>query len=1105
MRGMKRVTGLLGLSRPGAGASVDVRHVAGGTLVRGAAEKQSDLSAVMAALGRGSDRPLVIVSPAATLSPVTRDRLRSLAPSIGPVLIVGHPDAHAHRSDELFTYVRDRFDLRDAVGAYWASTPRPAIGVVGRMTFELAVALDEVLGTGLAAAAHGARRRAMKIRTYDAAVDLISGYGAVVREAYDARADYVAPSTVAGMGVVAVGTKAFAGRGVTTAWFPQPLRTIGEGAFSACEELRSICLPGTLDLIDRGAFEGCTALDAVVIPEGVRTIAEHAFRGCARLTRVSLPSTLVSIAAGAFDGCSSSLVFAVQKDSFGHRWARENRFACDVLSGEAAPSSPRASTARITRDGIAYLRLYDGALEVAAVDDDGSSRKEIPASLDGLAVKGLGYQAVPAGSWLTSLRLPASVRWIAPYATAEGAKLRAVEGADRLQARGRKALPPQASVTVRSALDANSVRLTLRMVTSRLGLELPAELALAADEPFAALSAGVLNTVPGSLFFGSFDEDAAETVDRLVRRGVRMFVSDKPVRGSDGAALPRLSHPRPRAAFQELCAWIAELYPAKTIAVTGSVGKTSTKEMVQLVCSQSFSTLYSAGNQNGVAQVGRYIQKLTTDTQVFIQETGAARPGSVEAGARMLHPDAFIITNIGVNHIGNYGGSQDAILADKASHDRYLPHDGVAFLNYDDEKLRGLSLDHRIISYAIDDTTADYHAEDVEERDGRLTFTIVEADTGSRVECVVHAFGRHNVSNAVVAYAVGRWLGMPVDRILAGIRAYRGEGLRQNLTELGGRKVLVDCYNASEIAMVSTADTLQRITVPEGGRRVLVFADIDDKLGDITEEVHRRVGRQLAAEAGIDLFVCFGEHTAWTAEELKSAGRKVFHTTDRSELHRYLEDALELQDLVAFKGGQQMALSITIDTLFGSSFVLLDGDVLLRRGTDLVADGVRYRDIREFGIEARGLVDQKQTSLVIPSELDGVPIHMVGKGAFRGTSLESVVLQSPMRTLAPSAFYQCRDLVTIELPDSLRALGRSAFNGCTSLREVRIPDGVTTIGARAFYRCENLERVWIPSSVRTIEEEVFSYSRSVVIECEAGSFADVFCRAHWPARVVRNP
>lgn len=391
--------------------------------------------------------------------------------------------------------------------------------------------------------------------------------------------------------------------------------------------------------------------------------------------------------------------------------------------------------------------------------------------------------------------------------------------------------------------------LTIQLVADLLNERIPSS--LAPDQHFDFLSHSVMTSNAGALHFGSFSRSYSKEIQDILDKGVQAFVANLQIKDQTGAELPTLIVKNPRQAFIDCCSFISAQYSAKRIALTGSVGKTTTKEMVQLVLSKQFETLYSKGNQNGIAQVGRYVQRLTEATEIYVQETGAGRPGLVESGAKILHPDAFIITNIGLNHVGNYGGSQQALLEDKLSLDRYLPDGGVAFVNFDDPLLREISLRHDIISYSVDHQDSDYFAIDITEQDGQISFTAVEKNTGLRVPVVVNAFGKHNVSNALVAFAVGRWAGVDTSNIYEGIAAYRGEGLRQNLMEVAGRKVLIDCYNASEVAIESTAAALGTVSVSNKGRRVYVVGDIDDKLGDITEEVHRRVGRTLSGHSEI--------------------------------------------------------------------------------------------------------------------------------------------------------------------------------------------------------------------------------------------------------------
>lgn len=653
--------------------------------------------------------------------------------------------------------------------------------------------------------------------------------------------------------------------------------------------------------------------------------------------------------------------------------------------------------------------------------------------------------------------------------------------------------------------DLGNIQLTLGAIASLLNVELGAELRGDENRTFAFLSHSFLTSGANSIHFGKFSSEYSPDVQALIDKGTTAFVTNRQLQDSNGGQLPCLVVDDPREAFVLCCSFISSQYSAKRIALTGSVGKTTTKEMVQLVVSNSFKTLYSKGNQNGIAQIGRYVQRLTDSTEVYVQETGAGRPGLVDRGARVLHPDAFIITNIGLNHIGNYGGSQEALLEDKLSLDRYLPADGVAFVNYDDEKLREIELKHRIISYSIEDSESNYFAEDILERDGKITFMAVESSSGIRVTLTVNAFGRHNVSNALVAFAVGRWLGVPIKAIEEGIASYRGEGLRQNLMEVDGRKILVDCYNASEVAIASTAGALETITVGNRGQRVYVVGDIDDKLGEVTEEVHRRVGIELGGRSRIDRLVLFGDHMAWAADEARKLGANVFHTADRSVLNEHIKSTCTENDVVAFKGGQQMALSITIDALYGTSLILLDGDVLRTRGRARFRDLIEYRTIDEYGVELRRRSkDFEATQVVVRSAVNFQPVHLIGQLAFHNSDITAIAIPEPVRTIGVSAFYRAKKLRQVILPTSLRLIDRSAFNSCSSLTELSIPEGVTTIGKRAFFACRNLSTLKLPSSIKTIDPEAFDKCPKLKIVCVKGSYAEQKIRSTWPELKVET-
>lgn len=629
---------------------------------------------------------------------------------------------------------------------------------------------------------------------------------------------------------------------------------------------------------------------------------------------------------------------------------------------------------------------------------------------------------------------------------------------------------------------------TLGSVAEAIGAAPPLSVDL--DPAVSRMALGIPTVVPGSLLFLTARPSATTVADAL-RRGAVGFVAREQVRTTDGDDLPTIICENPRLAYIEVVERLRRRFDPKTIAVTGSVGKTTTKEMIRLVASEVYETLYSKANANVIGYIGAYVQQIAPSTQVYVQETGAARPGMIAEGSQILRPDAFVVTNIGLNHVGDYGDDLDALVRDKMSHDQWLSDGGKVFLNYDDPSLREAEVLHDIVSFGIDSADVDYRAQSIREVDGKITFEVVERHSGERERIALNTVGVHNVYNALAAFAVGRWLDIPPESISAGLLRYQGVGTRQNLTSVGGERVLVDCFNASEVAIGTTADTLATVRTTGGGKRVLVVADIDDKLGERTEEVHRRVGSALASKTQIDNVVLFGEHMKWAAQEAEMAGRPVFHTTDRDALNGHLAALIAPGDAVAFKGGQQMSLAATVDALYGTDFILEDNYELAKRSTAAEVGRMKFQIIRDVGAIFSGVAGEfADPRLRVPSGVSGVPVVMVGRRAAARLAIQELLVEEPVRTLSRGAFMECTSLESVFLPDSLRYIGRSAFFGCKSLRTLRFPNGVTHIEKWALRGCSSLEIVDVPPSVREIKPAVFAGCSSLrEVRVAQGSYA----------------
>ncbi len=944
---------------------------------------------------------------------------------------------------------------------------------------------------------------------------LLPGVGAKMVGGTATSKHLVVPGTVAGMGILSLGAHAFAGQTGKTAYLSGPLRWVGDGAFKDSPKLESVLLPDTVLELGAQAFAGCPRLRDVRLSRRLRVIGGRAFAGCPQLLGITLPGSVTTISEDAFAGHHPDLVVSAPAGSYALRWAKQQGIQTEALetaeSGTPSPTYEQLTTDRVfTEGGITYFASPGGQAEVVSVAFRVKRRNlSVPPRVRGLKVVGVAADAIPPFPLLQAVILPQTMQWLAPGAIRGIPSLREVVGIDQVPLLFPGSVPARfepsrtaastadedgpAGPDARRPLDVDSIRLTMRMICTIVPRPLPD--GIDPDAPFPGLSAGVLGSSPGDLYFVRSGARNTSMVDRLVEAGMRNFVATRKIVDSNGTSYPTLVTKHPSRVLITLTRWLNRQYDAKVLAITGSIGKTTTKDMVYLVCQTALRTWANPGNANAFAQVSRHIQQQTLDLQVLIQETGAAFPGLVESEAKMLTPDGFIITNIGLNHVGKYGGKQENILADKLSHDDYLRKDGVAFVCYDDKVLREVVLKHPVISYSAEGHPASYRATDVVEEEGKLRFKVHEPDTDIVTEAVVHAFGIHNVANALVAFAVGRWLGIDRTHILEGLAAYRGSGLRQNFTHLGEQRVLVDCYNASEGAAHAFVRTTQTLSPGPGGKHRVVFADIDDKLGEHTEAVHRRVGQDFAEQQGVDKYYLFGPHSKWIYQELKAAGKSAYHAEDREDLEAALRADLSPEDVVAFKGGQQMALSITIDHLFGTSFITDDYPVLQARGHKVVEGGVEYEVISEYGARVHHLAaDFSGRALTFLPEVDGAPLLMVSPYALKNKSVRKVVIPAPVQTIGTKALSGCRWLTALVLPPTLLMVEDRALEDCTRLKSVTLPDGLTSLGEGAFAGCRDLKHVHIPASVVSFGEGIFRDCPKLTVTGAAGSAAEAYCR-----------
>lgn len=587
--------------------------------------------------------------------------------------------------------------------------------------------------------------------------------------------------------------------------------------------------------------------------------------------------------------------------------------------------------------------------------------------------------------------------------------------------------------------------------------------------------------------FFAIKNEAVECADAM-KRGASVLFCTRQHYSPDGEPYPCVIVDDPLETYIRLCAKLRSQLNARVIALTGSVGKTTTKDMINTVLSTDYRTSKSRNNSNGFASMALNLQKVDERVEMYIQECGAAYPGLVLRDARVLCPDCVVITNVGYPHIDLYGSIENT-LDDKLNLVRYMSEDGVAVLNADDERLRKANTEgKRTVYFGIENKAADYRAENVMFSDGEVSFDILYNDVC--IPAKIHTYGIHNVYNALAAFAVGKHFGISDDKIVEALSLYSGESTRQNLCEVGGYRLFVDCYNSAPNSIIGSVEALNRIPVTGGGRHIAVMGDIV-RLGDCSEKIHREAGVQIAQQ-GIDKLVCFGKEIRFTHEEAKKSGVDSFYTESREELNRWLRENVREGDVTLFKAGHPTYLAKSIDAVFGTSFHLSDGDVI-KLGSDIVENGFKYREIDSMA-ELRELTAKKRVSVVVPEQVQSFPVVRIGKSAFSNTNIRSVSLPDSVYNIGFSAFYKCKRLESVELGSGLMLIERSAFNNCTSLKTVTLPTGLREIGERAFYHCASLKEIVIPDSVRAIGSEAFTGCDGLTIRCSKNSFAYSFAK-----------
>lgn len=515
-----------------------------------------------------------------------------------------------------------------------------------------------------------------------------------------------------------------------------------------------------------------------------------------------------------------------------------------------------------------------------------------------------------------------------------------------------------------------------------------------------------------------------------------------------------------------------EVMDVKTVSITGTVGKTTTTEMIGCVVCDAFDTYKIKNNQNTEKQIPGLIYNLRDHHTAYVQEAAGSYPSQLETSSKVLEPDVFVITNIGTGHIGNYDGNREMLLYEKLSLERHSATDAIGVLNGDDDLLRRSKYTHKITWYSMKDPNADFFATNIVEKDGKIAFDVVERD-GLTTSVTINVCGIHNVYNALSAFGVGVALGIDRNNIVKSLQSYASSGMRQNYVRYGGRRLYFDCYSITTESVISCIHAMRSISTGEGGHRILVIGDIIQPLGDQVERIHRNIGKILAEDNGLDEVFMFGKDIKFAYEEATKLGKKCRYTDNLSELEKWIIKETDERDLVGFKANHFSRFQWTIDNICGTDHYFFDE--LCNTMPLEVLDGITYKLVDGYGAGIVSAEIRQNKELIIPESVNGLPVRTTGGARFASAeALESITLPDSLLCISSRCFDGCKKLNTVKFGKSLKYIGQESFSGCTSLETIDLSDtSLETIDSLAFKNCPNLKNIILPKTIKWISDSAF--------------------------------
>lgn len=670
---------------------------------------------------------------------------------------------------------------------------------------------------------------------------------------------------------------------------------------------------------------------------------------------------------------------------------------------------------------------------------------------------------------------------------------------------------PNETVPVCNELEVKNSKMTLRAICNALGIEVPQRYIKLADKPQSIIfRARQVQKNDICLIIRSAEDLYAKTqtsksqYELAIERGAKLVIMDRKAFKSTGLVEKEckvILADNLNDKVDNFFALVRKRNGAKIVMLTGSVGKTTTKDFCYAVTKNRFKTFASVNNSNTLHQTAKHLfTHCEENNEVHIQETGAGYRGSLDVASTLIRPDIFILTNVYNHHLQTYG-SMENLFADKTSPDKHLTENGIVITNFDDEQIKNHKFEHKVISFAINNKDADYYAVNICQDMEILSFDIVENATQRTIPIKINVLGVHNVYNALAAFILAKALGIEEKDIQEDFLLYKATGIRQNFSNVGGVHIDMDCYNVAEESIVAMLKAGKGFELENGAKKHALVGG-ENKIGTGVEERSEKFGEQISDTKFDSILFCgrksrtnsainkYGDALSIQKGFNKHSNVKNELALNVDDMINYLKANVKRGDLLMVKGIYYLDMPIAIDKVFGTSYSFgcshyLDNERVVKE------DGVGGRVFDEFGEASLSLCKTDENGCVnIPEKIKAYPVFRIKNTLYKDNEeVKSVKMPSTLKNIGKSAFNGCVNLTELTIPGNVLVIEDRAFCNCSSLKTAVIEQGTTHLGDEVFENCTQLKEVCIPDSVGKIGVNAFKNTGDCTIICNDNSYA----------------